>query len=67
MVSSGVGLAIVPEVYARRYEAVMAFRIVAITDGWALRHLLICARSFDALPVHARALVEYLSNDAGDR
>ncbi|TWF57039.1 LysR family transcriptional regulator [Neorhizobium alkalisoli] len=63
MVSSGIGLAIVPEIYARRYQAEMSFRVVAITDTWAVRHLLVCARSFAALPVHARALVDYLSKE----
>jgi len=62
MTSSGIGLSIVPEVYALRYQAEMAFRTVALSDGWALRHLLVCARSFSALPVHARDLVRYLTS-----
>ena len=62
MASSGVGLAIVPDVYARRYQAEMALGVIPLTDAWALRHLLICARSFAALPVHARKLVEYLTS-----
>ncbi|AQS61868.1 HTH-type transcriptional regulator CysL [Rhizobium rhizogenes] len=65
MVSSGVGLAIVPEVYARRYQADLSFKTVAISDVWARRHLLICARSFAGLPVHARAVVDYLTMAKG--
>ncbi|QRM46992.1 LysR substrate-binding domain-containing protein [Rhizobium sp. BG4] len=62
MASSGVGLAIVPDVYARRYQAEMVLGVIPLTDAWALRHLLLCARSFAALPVHARKLVEYLTS-----
>jgi hypothetical protein len=62
MTSSGIGLSIVPEVYALRYQTEMAFKMVALSDEWALRHLLVCARSFSALPVHARDLVEYLTS-----
>lgn len=61
MVASGVGVAIVPDIYARRYQAEMSFAVIELSDAWALRHLLICARSFEALPVHARKLVEYLT------
>lgn len=63
MTSSGIGLSILPEVYALRYQSEMAFKIVALSDGWALRHLLVCARSFSALPVHARHLVRYLTTN----
>ena len=63
MTNSGIGLSIVPEVYALRYQVEMSFRIVALSDRWALRHLLVCARGFSALPVHARDLVEYLTSN----
>jgi len=66
MTSSGIGLSIVPEVYALRYQTEMSFRIVALSDRWTLRHLLVCARSFSALPVHARDLVEYLTLNRGN-
>ncbi len=66
MTSSGIGLSIVPEVYALRYQTEMSFRIVALSDRWTLRHLLVCARSFSALPVPARDLVEYLTLNRGN-
>lgn len=62
MVSSGVGLAILPEVFTQKYRSGMSFKTIELSDGWALRHLLICARSFPALPVHARKLVDYLTD-----
>jgi DNA-binding transcriptional LysR family regulator len=63
MVASGVGLAIVPEIYATRYQDLRRLGVVPLADAWALRHLLVCARNFAALPVHARRLVGYLSVD----
>ena len=36
--------------------------VVALTDAWAARELVLCARApADALPVHARALLEHLA------
>lgn len=67
MVSSGVGLAILPEIYTNKYQNSMPFKPILLSDAWALRHLLICARSFSALPVHARKLVEYLGESASSR
>ena len=57
MVAGGVGIAVVPEPAARRCAQAMTLAILDLADGWALRHLRICARSFDALPRHARQLV----------
>jgi DNA-binding transcriptional LysR family regulator len=60
MVERGVGLGIVPEAAARRCRRTMAIGAVRLADPWALRHLTICVRRFDALPVHAQRLVEHL-------
>ncbi|MBI3709058.1 MAG: LysR family transcriptional regulator [Proteobacteria bacterium] len=62
MVERGVGLGVVPETAARRCRRSMAIRAVRLTDPWALRNLTICVRRFDALPVHARRLVEHLKS-----
>lgn len=64
MVEQGVGLAVVPESAARRCRRSMAIRAVPLSDPWALRRLSICVRSLDALPAHARRLVEHLARDA---
>lgn len=66
MAGSGVGLAIVPEIYAQKYRDDMGLAIITLSDPWALRHLLICARSFAALPVHARKLVDYLTGHSAE-
>ncbi|WP_342241060.1 LysR substrate-binding domain-containing protein [Inquilinus sp. OTU3971] len=64
MVEQGVGLAVVPETAARRCRRSMAIRTVPLSDPWALRRLSICVRSLDALPAHARRLVEHLAKDS---
>jgi DNA-binding transcriptional LysR family regulator len=58
MVECGVGVAVVPEAAARRCQRTMAIRRVGLTDSWALRHLVICARRFADLSAHARLLVD---------
>lgn len=60
MAEAGVGLAIVPEKAARRSRRSMALRLAPLTDAWAVRRLMICTRRLEALPVHARLLVDHL-------
>ncbi len=61
MVEQGVGVAVMPEAAAQRCRRSMAIGIVRLTDEWALRQLVICARRFDALPLHAQRLAEQLA------
>jgi len=60
MVAADVGVAVVPEAAARRYARSMPLAIVRIRDAWANRKLVICARSFKALPRPAKLLVDHL-------
>lgn len=60
MVASGAGVAILPEMAARRSADLEALRVVALNDDWADRKLLICVRDHAALPVHVRELVGVL-------
>jgi molybdate transport repressor ModE-like protein len=60
MVEHGIGIAVLPEAAARRWQRSMAIAIVALTDAWAVRHLQGCVRSLKALPPHAQRLVEFL-------
>lgn len=60
MVESGVGLAVLPESAARRFQRSMAIRIVPLSDGWAPRHFKVCIRRSSSLPSHAKRLLEYL-------
>jgi molybdate transport repressor ModE-like protein len=61
MVERGVGVAVVPEAAARRCRRTMAIGTVRLTDTWAVRRLVVCVRRLDALPAHARSLVEHLT------
>ena len=60
LVAAGVGVAVMPEAAARRCAQSMPLTLVAIRDSWANRQLVICARSFKALPKPAKLLVEHL-------
>src|SRR6185437_9004436 len=55
MVAADVGVAVV-----RRCSRTMGIATVRIRDAWANRRLVICARSFKALPRPAKLLVEHL-------
>jgi DNA-binding transcriptional LysR family regulator len=59
MVERGAGVAIIPERAARRYRS-GTIGIVALTDDWAERRLVICCRRHEELSDHARRLVEHL-------
>jgi molybdate transport repressor ModE-like protein len=60
MVEAGVGVAVVPAVAAERHAGGGKLRTLKLTDPWADRQLLICARRFDQLSVPAIRLVEAL-------
>jgi DNA-binding transcriptional LysR family regulator len=60
MVAAGIGIAVMPEVAAKRCARSMQISRLRIRDPWANRRLAICARSFRALPRPAQQLVEHL-------
>ncbi|WP_411884547.1 LysR family transcriptional regulator [Polaromonas sp. YR568] len=60
MVEAGVGVAVVPAVAAERHAGAGKLRMLTLTDAWADRQLLVCARRFDQLSVPALKLVEAL-------
>src|SRR5579859_1032295 len=64
MVEGGVGIAVLSEAAARKARKSMKLSIVALTDPWAVRHLSLCSRNFDALPYHARDLANHLAGNA---
>src|ERR1700730_14079564 len=61
MVERGVGIAVVPETAALRCRRTMALGALRLTDLWATRQIIVCVRRLDALPAHARRLVEHLA------
>lgn len=60
MVAADVGVAVMPEAAARRCARSMPLAIIRLRDAFANRRLVICARSFKALPKPAKLLVEHL-------
>jgi DNA-binding transcriptional LysR family regulator len=64
MVAAGIGVAVMPEVAARRCAQSMKINVIRIKDVWANRRLAICARSFKALPRPAQQLAEHLRKSA---
>lgn len=57
LVEAGIGIGVLPLTAAARFRS-GALQIVPLSDGWARRHLTICATCFDELSRHARALVD---------
>lgn len=64
IVAAGIGVAVMPEIAARRCARSMKVAIVRIRDSWAHRRLAICARSFKALSRPAQQLAEHLHKSA---
>jgi DNA-binding transcriptional LysR family regulator len=64
MVAAGIGVAVMPEVAAKRCARSVKINIVRIRDSWANRRLAICARSFKSLPRPAKQLADHLRNAA---
>jgi DNA-binding transcriptional LysR family regulator len=64
MVAGNIGVAVMPEVAARRCARSMKIAVVRIKDSWADRRLVICARSFKALARPAQQLAEHLRKSA---
>jgi len=64
MVAAGIGVAVMPEVAAKRCAQTMKISVVRIKDDWANRKLAICARSFRELPKPAQQLAEHLRRNA---
>jgi DNA-binding transcriptional LysR family regulator len=66
MVEAGIGLAIIPEMAARRCRKAAAIRVARLADPWALRELNVCVRRSCDLATPARLLLEHLRSVAQD-
>ena len=64
MVAAGIGIGVMPEVAAKRCARSMKINVIRIRDSWANRKLVICARSFRALPKPAQQLADHLRKSA---
>jgi DNA-binding transcriptional LysR family regulator len=50
LVSESIGVAAIPESAAHKYDGTIPFRIIPISDPWALREMKICVRTPRTLP-----------------
>ncbi len=64
LVAAGIGVAVMPEVAAKRCARSMKINVIRIRDPWANRRLAICARSFKSLPRPAKQLADHLRTAA---
>ena len=65
MVTRGAGLGIVPQAALQRWPHAEQLQAQPLTEDWACRKLLLCARSFEQLPGFATALLDALTVGAG--
>lgn len=62
LAGAGAGIGIVPDTAARRAKRSSRITIAALSDDWAIRHLVICTAQAAALPVHTHSLLDYLAS-----
>jgi DNA-binding transcriptional LysR family regulator len=64
MVAAGLGIAVLPDAAVSPHLRSMGLHKISLSEEWARRELLICARDLNALPKPARLLVSYLKGAA---
>ncbi|MCO7634697.1 LysR family transcriptional regulator [Pseudomonas guariconensis] len=63
MVAGGAGIGVVPLAAVHRWEGILPLCWTALTEDWANRQLLLCARDFEALPGYAAVLARRLETE----
>ena len=66
MVSHGVGVGILPQSIASRYQRRHRYRTVPLAEPWARRQLCICFQNWDELSAPMQSLLVHLSGNATD-
>lgn len=64
MVAAGLGIAVLPDAAVQPHLRSMGLKKIDLSEDWAQRELLICARDLGALPKPARLLVNHLIEPA---
>ncbi|MBP6120914.1 MULTISPECIES: LysR substrate-binding domain-containing protein [Providencia] len=62
IVNDGVGIAIIPKHAAMRFTESHTTKIISLTDSWAQRKLVICARQFDQLPDYTNEFIRFITH-----
>ncbi|MGO1767386.1 LysR family transcriptional regulator [Advenella sp. S44] len=60
MVGNGVGIAIVPLTAATRHQQALRLNIIALSNDWARRNLMLCVRDSEQLPAYVLALMRHI-------
>jgi DNA-binding transcriptional LysR family regulator len=66
LIESGAGVALMPEVTARRFAQSMSLAVVSLADTWMARQLLLAVRRAADLPLFTQRLVKHLVAGVGD-
>lgn len=64
MVAAGLGVGVMPRQSAALYRGSLPITPITLAEPWAQRQLMLCMRSYSALPPAARALVDHLTQDS---
>jgi len=64
MVANGIGLGIVPEITADKYQARFDYKKIELLDPWAKRKLCICYQRRETLSPGMQKLLSYLQQGA---
>ena len=62
MIEAGVGIGVISESSALRYQKTMQLEIVALQDAWATRERSVVVREFESLPEAAKSLIREIRN-----
>jgi molybdate transport repressor ModE-like protein len=62
LVEAGIGVGVLPLAAVERYGT-PDLTAIRLTDNWADRRLMVCARSFEALPAHARLFIDEIARE----
>jgi len=65
LVEAGIGVGVLPLAAIERYKT-PELKATRLTDAWANRRLLLCARSFAGLSAHARAFADEIERQSGE-
>ncbi|MES2026615.1 MAG: LysR substrate-binding domain-containing protein [Pseudomonadota bacterium] len=60
VVGRGIGLAIVPKAVALRYTRSTGIKMIALSEPWAQRNLVVCVRNMQDMPDHVQQLIQYM-------
>ncbi|WP_323639230.1 LysR family transcriptional regulator [Pectobacterium polonicum] len=66
VIHSGTGIGILPRHAAQRMMARLEIRTIPLSDDWATRNLVICARQFSALPGYVQDFVAFIAKENAD-